>query len=549
MPELTIFATMNPDTSAKTSFKVVQIPYRATGYFSGLVLDYLDEAADLKPFYHRFPRLAHFAEQAKEKSAQYPHREALVEALEAQYASAKLKSASIAQLASANTFCITTGHQVCLFTGPVYFIYKIVSAIKTCRLLSAAHPQLQFVPVFWMATEDHDFAEANHFELRSGKISWEGSQQGAVGRMTTEGLQVVAEQLREALGLGYHAADLLKRFEQAYLGHDTIAAATRYLVHQLFGAYGVVCVDGDDAMLKRLAAPVFRRELFDQLSYTAVTESSEALSAHYSVQAHPREINLFYLGDGKRERIVRAEDGSFEVVNSHLRFSAKEMEAMVGSHPERLSPNVVLRPLYQELVLPNLAYIGGGGELAYWFQLKAMFETYAVPFPILMLRNSGLMLSGKDARRLEALGLHIEALFEDPVALETALVKRETAEDLQLKEARESLALLYGDLEERLGRVAPTLARSARSAFKRSEHLLSSLEKKLLRAERKKQSILLQRLHGLRGGLFPGGSLQERKLNFAEFYMAYGPAFIDSLLDHFDPFLSALTVLQEVENP
>lgn len=547
MSEMPIFAAMNPETSAKACFRAVQVPFRQTGYFSDLVLDYLDGNEKLQSFYGYLPRIENFSDQIAAKASHYKHREALVAALKSQYALAGMKSAPVDALASPEAYTITTGHQVCLFTGPVYFIYKIASAIKTCQMLSERHPNKQFVPVFWMATEDHDLAEANHFHLKDGKHHWDTDQQGAVGRMRTEGLESIAEDLVEALGLGYHAAELQQLFERAYLKHDTIAAATRHLVHALFSKYGVICVDGDDPALKALAIPAFRKELFEQVSEPAVNATNARLSAHYRTQAHPRDINLFYLSEQSRERIVRNEDGHFEVLNTSFKFDENQMEAELTTHPERFSPNVILRPLYQEIILPNLAYIGGGGELAYWFQLKDMFEVFDVPFPILMLRNSALVVDTDGQKRMKQLGLGLEDVFTKPGDLETRLIKRESPDDMELSDSRKTLNAEFQKLETRLGEMDQTLMKSVRSAQAKAERLLHNLEKKMLRAERKKQETLLNRFHAWHEGLFPGASLQERKMNFAVFYLPYGPAFIDCLIAEFDPFEDGFSLLLEGE--
>ncbi len=544
--EIATFVPMDSHAVEALDFELYQLPFRQTGYFSDLILDYIDGNSRLKKFYGRPPQLAHFAAQANEKAAHYAHRVALLEALKRQYAAAKLPITAVEPLAKPTAFTITTGHQVCLFTGPVYFIYKIATAIKTCRMLAEAHPALQFVPVFWMATEDHDFEEANHFGLPQGSLSWESGQGGAVGRMSTEGMADVAAELKSILGLGYHAAELEKLFEDAYLKHDNVAAATRFLVHSLFHAYGVVCVDGDDPALKRLAIPAFEKELFQQMAKHAVEVTSADLSAHYAIQAHPRDINLFYLGDQFRERIVY-KDGQWHVLNSQLTFSEKSLRDELHNHPERFSPNVILRPLYQEIILPNLAYIGGGGELAYWFQLKGMFDDFQIPFPVLMLRNSAMVIGKEESVLMEQVGITAIDLFTNTMELEKTLLKRDSPQALELDEARDALDALYGQVEQRLVAVDATLTRSVKSGYTRSDKILQALEKKLLRAERRKQQVLMNRLKKLRDKLFPGGGLQERKWNFATYYHPYGPGFIETLVQQFDPFNGQFSVLKERE--
>ncbi len=522
-----------------------RVPYADTAYFGKIVLDYLADAEPLRPFYHRRPEIENFRDQITEKSQSYQNRAVLAEAVRDQYAGAKLKSPGIDLLAEEHTYTITTGHQLCLFTGPLYFFYKIVSAINTTKLLADKYPDFRFVPVFWMASEDHDFEEANHFYLPSGKIAWETDQTGAVGRMKIENFAQIESMFREALGVGYRSGELIDLFRKSYQGDRTLAEATRHLVHTLFGHLGVVVIDGDDPQLKALAKDAFRTELTQGLSAKAMEATNESLLQHYSLQVNARPINLFYLDDQLRERIVKAEDGHYEVVNNQLRFTEQEILNMLESNPEKFSPNVVLRGLYQEIILPNLAYIGGGGELAYWFQLKDVFKGFHVPFPILMLRNSALVVRAEARFQLEALQLEVSDLFQPVIDLENSLVKAASDQLLDLEKSRKKLQDLFQEIEARMGLVDPILKRPAQSGSARVERIVSNLEKKMLRAERQKQEVILSRLQKVREALFPREGLQERNMNFAPMYQAFGKEFIPLLCGHLEPFDFRFSVLVE----
>ncbi len=535
---------MPVSTPAPITIDRQSIPYRDTGFFGKSILDYLDDEPKLKPFYGRRPSIESFADQLADKAKNYGHRDLLVKALMDQYAKAKLKSDSLELLADEKTFTITTGHQVCFFTGPLYSFYKIISTINTCRQLKTAYPDYNFVPVFWMATEDHDFEEANHFFLLNGKIEWESGQGGAVGRMDLVGMDEVLELMKEKLGIGYRSGELLEIFKSAYFKHKNAADATRFLVHHFFGDYGVVSIDGDDPVLKGICIPTFAKEIVDKTSYKAVTETNKHLGEHYSLQVTPREINLFYLHDQLRERLVE-DDGGYAVLNTSIRFSAEELKEEMEHHPERFSPNVVLRPLYQEMILPNLAYIGGGGELNYWFQLKGVFEDFNVPMPVLMLRNSVMVIDRHSSRLMDKLGLTLNELFRNSAfELEQELVRAESAEELNLKEAREKLEALFLEMEEKLRRVDKLLERSVRSGYMRSERILLNLEKKMLRAEKKKHDILIGRLNKLHDALFPREGLQERNLNFSVLYEEFGADLVPVLIENLDPFSAEFTVLR-----
>jgi bacillithiol biosynthesis cysteine-adding enzyme BshC len=379
------------------------ISYQKSGYFTKLIVDYLDEKPELKSLYNRFPSLENFKGQLEEKAQNYSeeNRKSLVTALENQYNGfhvSEATQANISLLSNTKTFTITTGHQLNLFTGPLYFLYKIASAITLSSTLKKEYPAYDFVPIYWMATEDHDFEEINHFNFKNAKIKWNKESHGPVGRLSTEGLKDVLDVFASELGIGDNATYLKGLFEKSYLKHNNLAAATRFLANELFGEKGLVILDGDDKRLKQLFSPFVKNELIHKTSFQKVTETNSVLQASYDIQVNPREINLFYIEDNLRERIV-FENNLFKVNNTKLVFSEKEILELVENHPEKFSPNVILRPLYEEIVLPNLCYIGGGGEIAYWLQLQSSFEANKVTFPILLVRNSVLLATEKQIKK------------------------------------------------------------------------------------------------------------------------------------------------------
>ena len=342
------------------------VTYQNSGYFSKLITDYLDEKAELQSLYNRFPKIEHFQGQIDEKSNNFPfeNRLILVSALEKQYKNFEISEYTSQNkhfLKQTNTFTITTGHQLNLFSGPLYFLYKIVSTINLCKKLKLKFPAQNFVPIYWMATEDHDFEEINYFNFKGKKISWNKESKGAVGRFDTKGLDLVYEAFSKEIGTGNNANYLLDLFKKSYLEHQNLADATRFLANELFKNEGLVIIDGDSNELKKLFVPYVKRELVEQISYQKVTETLPKLS-DYTVQVNPREINLFYLQDQLRERII-FENGNYKINNTSLVFSESEIITELEKNPENFSPNVILRPLYQEVILPNFCYIGGGGEL------------------------------------------------------------------------------------------------------------------------------------------------------------------------------------------
>ncbi|HLV53169.1 MAG TPA: bacillithiol biosynthesis cysteine-adding enzyme BshC, partial [Cryomorphaceae bacterium] len=350
---------------------------------------------------------------------------------------------------------------------------------------------------------------------------------------------------RDVLGAGYRSEELLKLFRRAYVESETMADATRLFVHSLFGNLGVVALDGDDPDLKRAAVPLFRKELMENGASKAMRATGEALGEHYSLQVHPRDINLFYLDQELRERFVKEGEDRYGVVNTRLRFTEEELLAELENDPTKFSPNVALRPVYQEHILPNLAYIGGGGELAYWFQLKGVFETYQVPYPIVMLRNSVAFTTPEIERGMESLEVEVrDLLCTEDRALEDALIRKNAAKTLNLDAEWEELEALFGRIKSRMEGVDKLLGRSSDSGLARVERIVRNLEKKMLRAEKKKQEVLIYRLSKIMDVLFPGGGLQERHYGLPLPYLAYGKDWLEGFLEHTDPFGGKFTILR-----
>ncbi len=495
----------------------------ATGQFSRFFLDYIAQQPDLVPFYHRFPTLDAFSSQLTERSFSDHHRQVLADTLDRQYAGIA-SPPDIQLLRQENTFTVTTGHQLNIFTGPLYVIYKIVTVIKLARELQAAYPDYRFVPVYWMATEDHDFAEINHALLFGQTYSWHTEQRGAVGRMNPGELANVLAQIPEKLPL----------FEQAYGQHATLADAVRFYMHELFGAEGLVCLDADDPALKALFRPVIHDELANQTAYRLVTDTSARLDAlGYSPVITPREINLFYLVDGLRERIV-LENGQYHVLNTTLTFSPEELRQLVAESPERFSPNVVLRPVYQETILPNLAYIGGPSEVPYWMQLKAVFDYHKLPFPLLMPRNFALYVPKVMARRVNKLGLTPEELFQDEIQLKREFVEHHTRHSLKLDTENKTVHRALDAILHKAMQVDPTLEKAVLAETKRFANAVIRLEKKMRRAEERNQETGIRQLLAVKHELFPNGGAQERVENFLTFYLR-DKAFLQHLLRAFAP--------------
>ena len=514
------------------------ISYQSSGYFSKLIQDYLDQKPGLQPLYNHFPTLENFEKQIIEKESNFDHanRIPLVTTLKKQYQNINISDATkqnIELLALENTFTITTGHQLNLFSGPLYFLYKIISTINLTKELKSKYPTYNFVPVYWMATEDHDFEEINYFNFKGKKFRWNKESTGPVGRLSTKGLTEFFEIYSKELGSSTNANVLKNLFEDAYLKHENLANATRFLANSLFASYGLVIIDADDTDLKRAFIPFVKDELENQTSFKTVQKTIEQLQ-NYSIQVNPREINLFYIEDNLRERIIFEKD-KYYVNNTKISFFKDEILKLLENNPEKFSPNVIMRPLYQEVILPNLCYIGGGGEIAYWLELKAFFDTVNITFPILLVRNSVLLATEKQAKKADNLNLSWADLFTKPADLVNTITHKLSGFPIDLAPQKETLEKQFKYLYELADQTDKSFSGAVKAQEAKQKKGLENLEKRLLKAQKRKLDDELQRVTDLQFELFPNQSLQERQTNFSEFYLEKGEQLIPLLIQKLKP--------------
>ncbi len=525
----------------------INMPFKETGYFSEIILDYLSESEKLSKFYGNFPNIEGFKEQLKLKQSSFKNEQRVVlnSVLKEQYSNvnqSELTKNNIDLLLNENTFTVTTGHQLNLFTGPLYFLYKIISTINLCEELSKEFPDKNFVPIYWMATEDHDFDEINYFNFKGKKVQWNSNQIGGVGNFSTEGLDEVFDVFSSSLNQSKNADELRELFKNAYLNHNNLSDATRYLVNELFGEYGLVIIDANNKTLKKEFSPIIKNELKEQISFNSVSKTISELQENYKIQVNPREINLFYLIDGLRERII-LENGNYKVNNTDITWSVDELMEEVNDFPEKFSPNVIMRPLYQELILPNLCYIGGGGELAYWFELKDYFNEINVPFPILLLRNSALIVSEKQLKKLNSLNISLEEIFlkQNELLNKKAIEKSTIKIDFSQQEI--FLQKQFESLKEIAEKTDKSFIGAVNAQEKKQLKGLENLKKRWLRAEKRNNKDLMDRIVSIQNELFPNCSLEERQRNFSEFYLEYGSSFIKTLKDNLQPLQLKFSVI------
>ncbi|MEL6868025.1 MAG: bacillithiol biosynthesis cysteine-adding enzyme BshC, partial [Bacteroidota bacterium] len=474
------------------------------------------------------------------------NRPVLVDTLKRQYATltdADLVVEQIDSLLADNTFTVTTAHQPSLFTGPLYFVYKIISTIVLAEQLRAKYPEQQFVPVFVIGGEDHDFEEVNHLHLFNKTISWESGESGAVGQMNTESLQPVLAELKDLLGNSESAEKVYQLIHASHTQHSQYGKAVQAMVHELFHRFGLVVLNMNDRALKQLFVPLIKEEVLRRRSKALVEKMAASLeSLGFGQQATAREINFFYLKDQLRSRIV-FEEGQYQVLDTPIRFSEAQMIQEIEQYPERFSPNVIMRPLYQELILPNLAYIGGGGELAYWMERPDQFAAFGLNFPMLIRRNSVMWLDKNTVKKLKKLKFDLSEIFEDTEVLVKRLVNRKATNSLSLAAEKKALNALFEGVIQKTRQIDPTLVKTAAAEQSKQIKSLEQLEGRLIRAEKQKHEVAIKQLRNLKEKLFPSNGLQERHDNFLSLYLKYGDAFFDTLKKHLNPLEKGFIVI------
>lgn len=523
-----------------------QIAYQQTGWFSKIVTDYLDENPAITPFYKHSVNIQGIQAAIKARQQFVQNRPLLVSALQQQYSNltvAEKLHQNIAALANDNTFTITTAHQPNIFTGPVYFVYKILHAVKLAATLAQQMPAYKFVPVYYMGSEDADLDELGNFTINGRKYTWQTNQTGAVGRMKVDkNFIALINEVHGQVGVEPYGEELVNIFKQCYRLGATIQQATLEVVNALFGEYGLVVLIPDNAALKRAFNPIVEKELKEGFSHKAVEVTLAALQQNYKAQAGGREINLFYLPADKRERIEK-EDGKYLVKALQKEWTEEQILKELDEHPELFSANVILRGAFQETVLPNIAFIGGGGELAYWLELKAVFAAANVPYPVLVLRNSFLLLEEQWDKKIKGMEFTYADIFKPEQALLDTVVEKYSDNQFELNGELVRVEHAYAEIKELAVKIDSTLKDHVEALQAKAVKRLLQLEKKMKSAEKRKFATQLVQIQKIKAALFPNNNLQERVENLSGFYAKYGKQIIPLLLENSLSLEQQFTVL------
>lgn len=529
------------------NFTAQTVPYHQTGYFSRLITDYLSGDKFLKSFYEHPVSFAGIDAAIQNRENFPTDRGLLVKILVEQYKNLPVRDSvleNLAALSKENSFTITTAHQPAIFTGHLYFIYKILHVIKIAELLSGRYPDRRFIPVYYMGSEDADLEELGQIYLDKEKLTWETDQGGAVGRMSTDGLEKIISRIEGEYSGAPYGQELIQLLKDCYLRSNNIQEATLKILHHLFGQKGLIILVPDNAMLKSTMRAVFRDDLTNHIPFELISNNIKQLSTKYPAQANPREINLFYLKENIRERL-EIKNGLYHVFNTNIHFTREELLEELDRFPERFSPNVILRGLYQETILPNIVFVGGGGETAYWLELKPLFQQYHIPYPVLILRNSFLLIRNNWRKKLEKAGLSTADVFQSEEKWMEDFVRLHSSRQLNLDIQQTEMKQVYSSIKNISGQIDKTLVQHVDKLETQTLRKLEELEKKIIRAEKKNHEEVRKKIYEIREGLFPLGNLQERLDNFIPWYANYGMSFFDLIYQHSLTLEQSFVILKE----
>ena len=515
-------------------------------YFSKTDLAYIKEVDELKPFYEFPVAIESFDELIQRRKENPIDRKKLSTAVQEQYMKLGLHDKHSERLLLNETFTVVTAHQPSLFTGPLYYIYKIASTIHLSSLLNQRYPDLDIIPVFVTGGEDHDFEEMNHLNLFGRSVVWQNDEKGSVGRMSSASLTTTKDDLFRILGDSDHAITLKNLINSCLNSTETYGQFMQKLTMELFHQTDLLVINMDNSTLKGMMVDIFKDDLLNHSSKSLVEPTQKRIeAAGYKIQAFCRQCNVYYLGEGNRERIEKQEDDSYLGLESQRKWTKEQLVNELEQFPERFSPNVIMRPLYQEKVLPNLAYIGGGGEIAYWLERLEQFNHYNIPFPMLIRRNSVLWVDSGTKKQLGKLGLEVKDMFLSYDEIVHHWLTENTDEEVSYSDEITGISDSYDKLIEKARLIDPTVAKAIAAEKVKQLKSFSHLGKRIVRAQKQKNESSLSKINKLKEKLFPGNGLQERHDNFMQYYIKHGQKYFDFLIDQLNPLEKKFIVIEE----
>jgi bacillithiol biosynthesis cysteine-adding enzyme BshC len=524
----------------KETIKIAELNKLNAHNFSNLYSDYLSDYQKVGEFFDAdFHTVKNFHSKAKDICDRFEHRAILVEVLaeqNANYGAGVKTMENIHLLSQPNTVAIVTGQQVGILTGPLYTIYKTITAIKLCEKLRMLYPEYNYVPVFWLEGEDHDFAEINHVRVLNNEnnpvnieylIDGQPLEKnlGAVGEILIgQDINPFFEQLQTALPKTEFKDGVLDLLKSVYTPGTSFGQAFARLVNKFFSEDGLVFISGNDRRLKQLLKNIFRKEIneYPKTSQLVIERTAE-LESNYLAQIKPKAINLFYFHKGGRY-LIEPREHDFSLKGTRQYFSKEELLRALDETPENFSPNVALRPICQDTLLPTLAYIGGPAEIAYFAQLSIVYPYFDMRLPIIYPRATATLVEERHLKIMEKYQLSLIEFFDNPKNVSDKVVQivSEIKLDELFAETTQRINDITNEMKFGLNYVDPTLLGALETTRTKIESQFLVLKEKALEAQKRRHETALRQVAKVLNSLYPNGNLQERELTMTHYLNKFG---------------------------
>jgi bacillithiol biosynthesis cysteine-adding enzyme BshC len=458
---------------------------------------------------------------------------------------------NIDKLINDRACAVATGQQVGLFSGPLYTVYKALTAIKLAEKLNK-NCQGYFVPIFWLASDDHDFAEIDHIKLLNKdnciqevryRSPLSGSKIPASKLVLTSEIKDCIQHLNDATPNSEFKPEVFSDLSDAYQPGRSLAEAFARWMTRLFKTFGLILIDASHPDFKELGKDVFYHEISENspsTKYALVTsEKLRQAGYHTQIQLHEGILSVFL---AERERqTIQLKNGDFHIKGTEQSYKKGEILSLLEKKPSVISPNVLLRPIYQDALLPTVAYIGGPAEIAYFAQMKGVYESFGLYMPIIYPRKSLTVVEKNIGNLLRNYNLKIQDIWQNGGRIVRELSEEQIPESIDrfLNSVASHNEQAFASIKQEMSVFEPTLEKSAELTLHKMNHQLKLLEKKILKASKKLHDRVTRQLSKMKNSLYPSNRLQERVLNITPFLIKYSYAFIDKLcqsikLDDYD---------------
>jgi bacillithiol biosynthesis cysteine-adding enzyme BshC len=517
-----------------------------------LFLDYLNEFNNLKSFYkYNFKDRQEYPRVFKSVS-DFPRsfRENVAEIISNQYSGRKTSaktSKNISLLKNKKTLAIVTGQQLGMLGGPMYTFYKIITAVKLSKHLSERYEDYQFVPVFWLEADDHDFDEISYIKLINDnneivKIKYtdnvlEDVNRGSVGyQKILNTINSFFEEVDKNLRKTEFTNEIMNNIKSFYSEGKTFKQAFSDLMFWLFDQHGLIIFDPQDKNIKRLLTPVFQKEISGFREHTAkLVNVSATLEELYHAQVKVRPVNLF-LNYEEGRFLIEPVENEFRLRGKRKKFTFEELNSLIESEPEKFSPNVLFRPICQDYILPTAFYVGGPSEIAYFAQVMPLYQIYDVPAPIIYPRSSATLVEKNISSAIGKFDLKLHEIFADPEKLKDNIVSKLSQGSLEeiFSKSTYEMELIFDKLQEKLFEIDKTMSETGNKYKQNSLNSLNQLKGKALEAQKKKYEITLRQIDKITANLYPDKNLQEREINFLFYANKYGLDIINKIYEELE---------------